>query len=326
MSCLNNIVSLGLCDDVDSLSGFTLLQADGMSIKNLANIADETTRRGIDLALQKKQLAIIEVKNDFIAALHSNRIVTNVSIQNYHSAGFLPNANDGIYAGYRGQTIHKIPKRGKLSKMYIKEIQCYPLTSGNTTIKIDDGINVYTYNVAVVANQVNVFDADSLSGFPFEVNKMTHAVEVTIDQSQILFAKSNIICHKGCSGNVPNPCGWVDGWTGTQAVKSEGFGLNIVFYCECDYEQILCDLAKTYIGELIWLKWQMGIFREHLNSNRFNNWVVYNQEKITQTILPDLNERYTTKWNALMQGAFGILKSYNDECLNCRGVRWQVQI
>lgn len=327
MACLDQIVTLGICpDDGASLSGFTLLQADGISLKNLANIADEDNITGVNLAMEKKTLSITQVKNDFIAALQSNRIVTTLSNQEYKSARFITGIDGGTYAGYRGQTLHKVPFRGKLRKTVLKSIDCYPLQSGNTTIRIDDGVNVYNYNVTVVANQVNTFDADVLSGFPFEIDKQSNSIEVTIDQTSIAFAKSEIICHKGCNGTAPNNCGWVDGWTGTGAIKAEGYGLNLNFYCECDYGQILCDLANSYVGELIWLKWQINIFKEQLKSNRFNNWVIYNQEQINETILPDLISQYNSRWNALMEGSLGILKSYGDDCLNCRGVRWQVTI
>lgn len=323
MSCsLNDIVTLGLCpDDGESLSGFTLLQADGISIKNLANIADETTISGVALAMQKKELSITQVKNDFIAALQTNRVVTTLSNQIYKSARFLVNEDNSTYSGYRGQTLHKVPNRGKLRQTILKSLECYPLESGNTTIKIDDGVNEYTVAVTVVGGQINTFDADNTELFPFIIDPQSSSIEVTIDQSEILFAKSEIICHAGCNGTSPNDCGWVDGWTGTGAIKMEGYGLNLNFYCECDYSQILCDMATGYVGELIWLKWQINIFREHLKSNRFNNWVIYKADQINEQILPDLIDQYNTKWNALMAGSFGILKSYNDSCLNCRGIR-----
>lgn len=323
--CLRNIVTLGICPDAgESLSGFTLMQADGISLKNLANIADDSTVKGTDLAMQKKELSINQVYNDFIAALQSQNIITNLTVKEHYSASFVTNQNNGIYSGFRGQTLHKVHTRDGLKKQKITSIECYPLTSGNTTLRIDDGRSVYNYPVTVIANQVNVFDESNLSGLPLIVDAQT--IEITIDQSEILFAKSSIICHKGCGGQMPNDCGWVDGWNGIAATKNEGYGLNIKFSCECDYGRILCDLSKSFIGEIIWLKWQINIFREQLKSNRFNNWVIYNGEKIQNEILPDLTQQYNEKWNALMNGVYNILKSYNDDCLNCRGRRWVVNI
>jgi len=85
-------------------------------------------------------------------------------------------------------------------------------------------------------------------------------------------------------------------------------------------------MPKTFIGELIWLKWQINIYKEHLKSNRFNNWVIYNDDRIQEYILPELQTEYTDKWNALMQGLPEILKTYQDSCLICRGARWVVTL
>lgn len=328
MSCLDNLVSLGLCpDDGASESGLTLMQADGISVKNLANITDDKNASGIELAMQKKTLSIIQVQNDFIAALHANRVMTNMSEAPISAANFVTSGNVGLYSGYRGLTLHRVHRKGTLRKLIIDAVELYPLTSGTITLRIDDGFNVYSYSgIAVTANQVNVLDADVVDNFPMTVNDASNEVKITVEQSSVTFAQSSITCLKGCNGSVPNDCGWVDGWSGTGAIKGEGYGVNVVFHCACDYAQILCNMPKQFIGELIWLKWQINIFKEQLKSNRFNNWVVYQSEKINEIVLPELINEYNGKWEAIMQGIPDLLKRYNDSCLNCRGLRWQVTL
>lgn len=319
MSCLDTLVSLGFCGDTVSESGFTLLRAPGITVKNLAQIAPDSS--GVQLALEKKQLSLLQVQNDLIAALHAQNVVASISNPVHSSSFFNIQTNNGL-GGYRGQTIHKVRQKGALRSLYIESIELYPLQTGETTLKIDDGINVFTYTgIDLTANTVNVIDSDMINGFPFKLSPNSNYVQVTVDQSNILFAKSSIICHKGCSGRVPNDCGWVDGWNGSDAVKDEGFGMNIKFKCECDYAQILCDMSKSLVGELIWLKWQINIMEEHSNSNRFNNWVVYKEDVLRSDIIPNLQSEYTAKWNALLPGMFSILKTYNDSCLNCRGIK-----
>lgn len=324
--CLNELVTLGVCpDEAQSSSGFSLLQADGMTVNNLANIASDSG--GIELAMAKKALSILEVKNDMIAALHANKVVTTIINKTYDAANFIIDQNNGLYAGYRGVTLHRVPQRGTLRKLKINAVECYPLSDGVITLKIDDGLNVYSYpGIAVTGGMVNVIDKDMITNFPFVVRDAATEVKVLIEQSSITFCKSNIICLKGCSGNAPNDCGWVDGYNGIEAVKSEGFGVNIKFNCECDYADILCNMPKTLTGELVWLKWQINVFKEQLMSNRFNNWVVYNEQNFKELVLPELENRYNTKWNAIMGGLYDILKQYNDMCLNCRGVRWVVNL
>lgn len=315
-ACLQNIVTLGSsCDEQASTSGFTLLQAAGMSPKIFANIANENYTSGANLAEAKKNLALLQVRNDFIGALQMNKVIAMTAKPVYDSSKFNIGQSVGLYEGERGVTIHSTPRRGGLKKTIIKNIQVYPLDSGNAVIKIYDGYEEVQFDVTLVANQVNSFDADYiLKG---------EKVRVLIEQSEIRFASAPITCLKGCGGKIPNDCAWVDGWDGVKAVKSEGYGLNLQFYCECDYDQIICDIK--YMGELIWLKWQILIFDEQYKTNRFNNWVTYNRDDLPE-IITELTTQYANKWNELMMGVYGILNQYKDECLNCRGIRRVVNI
>jgi len=292
-----------------------------MSLKTFADTANDNYTRGVDMVMAKKEIALLQFRNDFIGALQSNKVVTIQSQPVYDGAIFNVGAALGLYNGYRGVTLHKANKfKGHLRKTKIKAIQVYPLASGDSTIKIEDGYNTYTYPVTLVANQVNIFDAEILDGFPFVLQ--SHNARVTIDSSTIAFASAPVVCHEGCHGQMPNDCGWVNGWNGTAKEKKEAYGVNVQFYCECDYEQVICDLSKSFSGELIWLKWQIAVYDEIYKTNRFTNIVAYNSDKIEKQILPDLEEQYVNKWNEMMRGVLGILQTYRDDCLNCRGIRW----
>lgn len=327
MPCLDNVVTLGICpDDAISTSGFKLVDAAGISLNNLANIATETYEQGVQMALEKKALTLLQVRNDFIGALQANKVVTTITDPIYNTSVFNPTKSMGTYAGERGVIIHKNGGyRGSLRKTYIKAIEVYPLSSGEGEIKIYSGNYTYSYPVTFVANQVNTFDADILDGLPFEIPQGVQYARVLIDNTTVSFASSDIACKKGCGGSMPNPCGWADGWDGKTQVRREGYGINLQFQCVCDYEQILCDLSKSFSGELIWLKWQINIFEEQYKSNRFNDWVIYNREELKETI-GDLTNRYNAKWNDMMAGMLGILKVYNDSCLNCQGIKRVVNV
>lgn len=325
-ACLNDIVTLGICpDEAASKSGLTLMQAAGISIKNLANTANETYVSGTELAMEKKSLALTLIKNDLIGAMQANNVVSSISEIKYDTSIFSTASNTGNYAGLRGVSLHKNRSfRGNLRKTKIKQVQCYPLVGGDNILSILDGTTLYTWDVTLIANQVNTFDETNLSGFPFTMTNDT--VRVMFDDTTEIFTKTDIKCGRGCNNSVPNPCAWADGWDGTGAVKVEGYGVNIQFYCDCDYEQIICDLSNSFSGELIWLKWQILIFQEQLMSNRFNEWVIYNHEELKDTIIPNLITQYNNKWNSLMQGMYGILSAYRDDCLNCRGIRWSTLV
>lgn len=326
MSCsLDSIVTLGLCPDNGTpTSGFTLLMAAGISKNNLANIADEDVITGAALAIEKKQQSIVQVRNDFIGILNTNNVITDINHPVYDTGYFLPNVNIGANTS-RGTWLHKSSRyKGSLRKTYIKAIQVYPLADGTGTLSIDDGITEYSYSVDLVGGQVNTFDEDNLDSFPMELNTNSASVKILMT-STVSFASSKITCKTGCNGSIPNPCGWAEGWDGSNRTREEGYGMNVQFYCECDYVQILCDLSKAYSGEMIWWKWQANIFREQQKSNRFHNWVVYNADEIDKWIA-DAESNYNRVFNNMMAGLPGLLKNYRDDCLNCKRVKWVTNI
>jgi hypothetical protein len=324
MCDINELVGLGICDTDVSKSGFMLTQAGGMAITNFANIASETYKTGMAMVEQKKQLAILQLKNALIAELHKHNVVTQIAVTDYNSSVFNPASDKGTYAGYRGLTLHKNGNwRGGLRKTKIKKIQLYPFTSGDTTIRIQDGDRVYIYDVTVVGGVVNEFDETQLGQFPFVMD--AHNVSITVDQTDIAFASGDIICHTGCNGTVPNNCAHAEGWNGISKERRESYGVNVIFYCECDYETILCSNPALF-GKLLWLKWQILIYDEQYKTNRWNSLVTYSHEDIDKVIMLQLVNDYNSKWYDLMSGLKGILNAYKDSCLNCQGVRFVTNV
>lgn len=325
-SCIPDIVSLGLCDDEISLSGFTLMQAAGMSPLNGDRIATEQYNNGKQMFEVKKSVAENMVRNDFIGVLQQNRIVSTITKREYNTCYFNTSSETGTYSGYRGLVVASrgASQLGTLRKFYIDKIQCYPLQSGECTIRIrdfDNGIPVNTnINVNLVANQLNTFD-DTV-GFE-RYHCINDRVLVEIDQTTISFADTVITCKDGCDNTGKNPCGSAEGYNGTGISRKNGFGLNVVFSCNCDYDELICKFSRTFTGELIWLKWQALVYEEMYKTNRFNTWTTYNRDEIMKVILPDLNNKYNMKFNEMIAGGMlEMLKQYNDnDCLNCRGVQ-----
>lgn len=322
MACIDNIVSIGLCDDDISTSGLAIMQAPGMSPVNAEKIATEQYGKGYTLLQVKKMLAINSVRNDFIGVLQVNNIAPTVTDRIYDSSLFKTDIDMGVYAGFRGVKLHGVGtgSRGGLRKLKVKAIQCYPLASGAGEIHIIDYISgvesVETIPVTFVANQINTFNLST----PYVAQ--SKEVAIVIDNSTINFASAKISCKKGCGGTANNPCAWADGWNGIEDVRDEGYGINVQFFCSCDYDSLMCDFSQAFIGELIWLKWQEFVFEEHYKTNRFTGWTTYNREDIWDNILPDLRNRYAQKYNAMVGGGlFEMLKQYQGDCLNCRGIR-----
>lgn len=318
--CINNIVVLGLCDDPAPSSGFKLLDAAGISIKNLNNIADDSSIQGLQLAANKKVVALNMVRNDFLAALSSKNVVTQLANRTYKSSNFITNSNIGNYNGERGLTLFRSRNiRGELTKQTIYSVDIYGTSNANIDLIIYDAGVKTEYEFTLVNGQINTF------GINYKVRacREHEFCRVVIDNNIFSPAQAVIECKEGCNNTMPNECGFVKGWDGQRQVKNEGYGININFSCECDYESLLCSLSKTYIGELIWLKWQELIFDEQYKTNRFDNWVIYNRDELPQYI-EKLEAQYANQWNNLNAGLYDMLKIYRDSCLNCRNTRFVV--
>lgn len=323
-TCLKNIVTLQACEDESSLSGFYLLQAPEISINALSAIANSTNQTGRNLAQAKLDLAVQLVTNDFIAALQANNVMTNLDATVHDSSEIKPSVSMGTTAAERGVTVIRNGKgRGSLRVLFLTDVQVYPLAdAASVQMKVYDENNgdllVSTYNVALVANSLNTF-------------KLNYTVKgkwarVAFDNTTIAFASAPVKCGEGCGGRLPNDCGYARGWNGFNDIqKGDGYGVNVRFKCECDYDQLLCNLSRSYVGEIVWLKARVLILEEHLRTDRFNNWVIYGKKE-TKEYKDELENEYREKWNGLIAALPNLLKNYNDDCISCRGVRWVVNV
>lgn len=322
MACdINNLFTLGICpDDGASLSGFTLLQAGGMNLRNFANIATDSS--GIDMVLEKKALAITKLRNDLLSFLATANVNTSVAQPVYETAYFKPATSIGAASYGRGTVIHKMRKVGMMSETRINAVEAYPLSDGEGTLQIIDGTNIYSWPITLVGNAANYFNEEQLDGFPYVIRSAS--AKVLIIAEGIGFASSYIQCKTGCHG-APNPCGWADGWNGSGYVKDEGYGTNVYFQCVCNYDILICSNPALF-GEIAWLLCQMLIYDEQYKSNRFHHWVTYNLETINEVVMPDLQRQYSQKWATITNNLPQILRTMKDDCLDCRGIKWVTNI
>ncbi len=327
MSCLENIISVrNVCDETDapqSLSGLDLMDAAEISILNLARIANEDYVSGLALARAKVLQAATMVRNDLLTAMSANHVLPKLGAKRYMTGEFKPATTFPAEAKERGLTLYKNNRiKGQLRKLKIHAVKICPLTSvENATLKIYDdyaGGTVSTYNINLAANEINSFNV------AYEV-KGTFA-RVLLDGANIPVASAYLTCFTGCNGSMPNDCGYTKGWYDDKEISGkEGFGIGLEFSCECDYEQLLCDLSKTYIGEIVWLKARIMLMEEHLRTNRLNNWVVYGREE-TERYRVDVENEYRDKWKVFINALPALLKQYKDDCLQCNGIRWVTNV
>lgn len=296
------------------------MDAPEITFQGLSAVANEKYVDGYTLVQNVLRLAILDMKNDFLSVLATNNISTDISNISYKTSVFNTENTWPALAKERGLTLYKAPKtKNRLKKMIIHKVSILPMVDKeDAEVLIYDNSNVYAYPIELTANLINTIEIHHIVQGDY--------ARVLIDGTDLPVATSRLICFTGCSGGLPNDCGYTKGYNGDGEISGkEGFGLGVEFTCECDYESILCDLAKSYVGKLIYLKTRMGLLEEKLMTNRLNNIVVYGKEE-AQAMLKKLEGEYTDTWNSFVGGLPNILKKYNSDCLNCRGVKWVVNV
>lgn len=321
--CLNSVVSLrSACDSepIESLSGYDLMDAPELSEITLANIANEDYITGRHLADKSLKIAILEVRNDFLGVISSNNIVTNLSSITHPTSVMGSNTLLDTSTLERGITLYRNNRiKGSLRRLYISKISVHTKTAkdGAVIAIYDNGIKT-SYTVNLIADKINVFNIS------YEVQGSY--ARVLIDNTGLQMYSTRLICQVGCNGTMPNDCGYTKGYNGNSDVPAkEGFGLGIDFHCECDYGQILCNLAKSYVGKLIYLKARLLLLDERLYTNRNNNWVVYGVEEARE-IKQEVSNEYVQHWNTFVASLGNILLTYKDDCVKCNGIQWKTNI
>ena len=313
MNCLKNIVTIkDLCGESVPTSGYDLMSAPEISPKQSAAIANEEYVKGLDLLKAKLDMAILEVGNDFNALISTNGYALNVAGDTYSSGTWNSGINNPPAALERGLILHKA-NYSPLKRIRITNIQISVAVSMNDVpVYIYDNGLKHTYYFNLVAGSINIFAVNHLME--------GSSVRVVMDNSVLTTSSTVIACKLGCGGTVPNPCGYVKGWNGSQEIQSESFGLHINFNCECVTESIVCDLASSFTGKLIWLKARLLVMEEHLYSTRLNSIVLWGKDKI-EKLKSDVEKDYVETWNSLVNSLPVVLKKYQGECIVCNGIK-----
>lgn len=306
--CLENIVSVrDVCAEqvIISSSGYDLMDAPEIDIARINDIANAEYNTGLKILKNCVRLALRDIETDFISVLSANKIsVTNYSydvVTGNFSTQYLNGST-----GQKGIVIHRQSNSG-VKKIRIKKIRIYPVNDhANAQLKLIDSGRESTMSIALTGGKVN----------EFAIDYFVEGSDVKIVLEGVQTYSSELTCLLGCGGSIPNDCGYVKGWNGTTEIQKEGFGINAVFSCECDYSQILCQQSKNFVGQLIWLKARIYALEERINSSRINPFIIYGQEDAKNQRIELLNE-YNKKWNVFIETIPNLITG-NDDCFECK--------
>lgn len=293
---------------VTSSSGYDLMDAPEIDAAKINDIANTEYNTGLKILKNCVRLALRDIETDFISVLSANKISANTNSYDVTTGNFsAQNINSG--SGQKGIVIHKQGNSG-IKKLRIKKIRIYPVNDHESVqLKFIDSNKESVLNIALTGGKVNEFATD----YFVEGND----VKILLDGVETY--SSELTCLLGCNGTIPNDCGYVKGWNGSAETQREGFGVNAVFSCECDYSQILCQQSKNFVGLLIWLKSRIYVLEERIHSSRINPFIIYGQEDAKNQRIELINE-YNSKWNIFIETIPNLIKG-NDDCFDCKKSR-----
>ncbi len=306
--CLENIVSVRDVNAeqfITSSSGYDLMDAPEINSEKINDIANAEYDTGLKILKNCVRLALRDIETDFISVLSANKISSNTNSYDVITGNFSAQNINNV-SGQKGIVIHKQGNSG-IKKIRLKKIRIYPVNDhASAQLKFIDSGKESVLNIALTGGKVNEFATD----YFVEGNDIKILLEGVETYS------SELTCLLGCNGTIPNDCGYVKGWNGSSETQREGFGINAVFSCECDYSQILCQQSKNFVGLLIWLKSRIYVLEERIHSSRINPFIIYGQEEAKNQRIELLNE-YNSKWNVFIETIPNLI-SGNDDCFDCK--------
>lgn len=319
--CLKNIVSVkdycNLDNNQESLSGYELMTAPELSLSTIqAMIKDDQTKTR-DFLISQLDLATLEIRNDFLGVITANEYVANISEEVFESSSFgsdlLPASNlERGLSWYAVSNQYNSIKAAKIQNIYLNSNE----DKNGVVIKIYDGDSLSSFTVNVKVG-INTFAVN----YPIK----SRFIKVVMDSNQIITRSTTLTCFIGCNGTTPNKCGYTKAVNGDVVSTKESFGLGISFSCFCDFEKILCNLGKEYVGKLIYLKTRIILLDNRIMSDRNNNLIVYGREE-AMTKKSELVAEYNFTWNILVKSLPGIMKKYNSDCITCTGISYKPNI
>lgn len=319
-TCLQNIVSVtDPCSDVvpTSLSGYDLLDAPEISKSNVSQIANADEPNGYLFLKKQLQYAIRDINNDFIALLNTNNLIVQTGVSSI-STGEFSNAYTNTPNQKQGITLHRNSnhRANSIKKLVVKDVLIYPVNDHvETTLFILDGTEVIEYPIQLIGGKINRFVID------YTAQNSEH-LHIYLDNVETY--SSQLTCLLGCGGTIPNECGYVKGYNNGVQVQREGYGINAIFGCECDYESLLCRFSKTYIGEIIYLKARANILKERLYNDRLTPYIIYGRDE-AEKMQVEIENEYREKWNAFVSSVPDLLK-HDSDCINCKKVKIVVNV
>lgn len=285
--CLEDFIKFQSCGGDASSSGLYVEMLEGLSMKNVANIASSKYGNAdnmLHMALYRSHAKTMKILR---SSLEKKGVSEDKVIENINACNFTGTLS-AAYNGFRGLRVSKGHIKSKSSFIRVDSVSYKSHQNGEANLEIRDDFDsiLFTKKIQLVKDTVIHVEIDKTFA--------SFAVKIGFDQSGIIVYKTDCNRNGSCCASK---CGnknrllVVDGFDGN-VISSHGYGVTACVSLVC----CLKDLECKYNNKLSWaILYGMGVFllEEGIATDRINCFATYGQDWIEAKIPQWQNSMYS---------------------------------
>ena len=316
-TCLNNYIGLrGLCSDTVPSSGLYINDLQSISLKMLANIANEEQKDFIGLYSEVYTRALNEFESDVMIRMQKY-FNTNVLLEN-DITGYYNEPYEVVSSStdYKGVSIELRDNISKYLSVYVNTVQIY--------LDADATHEIYVYNT---------LDGSLLDTISFVGTEGMN--RVNINKSYPTYGQNTniFICYNGTSVNsvsvdnsdysnnaiirgakVPTASSVIDS---NLVYDGDSYGLVVDYNIRCDISEFICSSRDLFKFALLY-KIGAAIMFERSTSTRLNKYTL-NKSPLE---IKEIYKYYENKYSEIMDSVISNLDKNSDNvCFSCNRAR-----
>ena len=315
--CLNNFIGLrGYCSDTTPESGLYVNDLSGVSLKLLANLAEEEQKDYSGIWTEIYNRTLHELESDVIIGsqkyFKTNLILENTNTGHYDDPHVTVTSSNEL----KGNTIELDFNQSRYLSVYVNSVQLYLPTAVNSSIYIYNLLNgvlldtiAFTGTVGINTIQINktykTYGQDTQIFVCYDGNDTASIETSDFDGSDLAITRGAKIA---VGTSVLNDNLTFDG---------DSYGLVVNYNLRCDVSEFICTSKSLFKLPLLY-KLGSNIFFEMLTSTRMNKYTISK----SRDDIKDLRDEYQEKYDNLMKSTLSNMRANEDRvCFNCNRQR-----
>ena len=316
--CLENFIGLkGYCSDTIPESGLYVNDLPGISMKMLANIANDEQKDYSGIWNEIYIRTLNQLEGDILSKAQKyfkTDVLIDNSITGYHDDPLVvePSTTD-----FKGITIETDSRTSKYLSIYVNSVQLYlPATKSD---------NIYIYNL---------MNGELLDTIPFDGLVGNNIIQ--INKKYITYGQDTkiFICYNSNDVGASIKTDSIDSSniadirgakisTASSVIESNltyngnSYGLIANYNIRCDISEFICS-SRDVLKYAIWWKLGASIMFERMTSNRMNKYTLNK----TAVEIKELWEHYEDEYDKIIKSVMDNMEANSDRvCFSCRKER-----